>query len=154
MHRYYPTIVAVATIMHLVWAVGLMADPLAHTATPIHTLIEFLSLVLTSDDVDIYAAVVFVSVAFLAICGLIKSNPLIRGGLILPQHLVLWVSAGGAVYAMWTGQYADGVIRSHWFIIVDQIPILLITLGHSAALLFILDKGKREATEERGDDGG
>ncbi len=35
------------------------------------------------------------------------------------------------------GQFADGIQRSHWFLIVDQIPIILIALGHTTALLVI-----------------
>ena len=54
---------------------------------------------------------------------------------ILPQQMLLMFSAWGAGAAIIAGQFADGVPRPHEFIAADQGPVILLALGHSAALL-------------------
>ncbi|MBX3579934.1 MAG: hypothetical protein KF723_22250 [Rhizobiaceae bacterium] len=138
MYRYYPTVVGIAIALHLIWAVGLIADPQAIHATALHAM-------LAVTGSSIASAGVFAAVATLAVVGMVAHRVPVRVILILPQHLVLWISVAGEAYAMWLGQFADGTIRSHWFLIVDQVPVILIACGHTAALLFI--------TAERQDDG-
>jgi TM2 domain-containing membrane protein YozV len=83
------------------------------------------------------AGYVFLGVASLAMIGLAARNRHLRVYLILPQQLILWFSVVGAAHAMYLGQFADGIQRAHWFLVVDQVPIVLIALGHTVALLFI-----------------
>ena len=56
---------------------------------------------------------------------------------LLPQQFVLTLSAADAVWCMWRGQYADGYVPvgGSWFILKDQLPILVAAGLHSYALL-------------------
>lgn len=56
--------------------------------------------------------------------------------LFLPQQAMLVVAAAGAVDAMQSGHYADGSARSHLFIIVDQLPVVLAAACHTLAIIF------------------
>lgn len=129
-HHYNPTVVGITVALHLTWATGLFFEPSAINATALHTM-----LILTGDP--FLSALIFGMVAILAMLGIL-TNPLAdRILLILPQHLVLWVSTVGVFYAMYMGQFADGVPRSHWFLIVDQIPVVLLAFGHTVALILM-----------------
>jgi hypothetical protein len=129
----YPISICMACIMHMVWAVGLMLEPGAINATGLYTV-----LIVARDTIT--ASAVFGSVAILAMVGLRTGWDRALGVLlILPQQIILWFSVVGAAHAMYLGQFADGVQRAHWFLIVDQLPVILIAVGHTAALLFIAE---------------
>lgn len=128
----YPITICMACVMHLIWMTGLLAEPGSINATGLYTV-----LIIARDTT--VAAFIFAGVAALAIVGLAIGK---RGAgvfLILPQQIVLWFSVIGALHAMYLGQFADGIQRPHWFLIVDQIPVVLIAIGHTAALLFIAE---------------
>lgn len=129
-HHYYPTVVGITVALHLVWATGLFFNPSSIHATALHAMFT-----LTGDP--FLGAIIFGTVALLAVLGLMAHEVRDQVLLILPQHTVLWVSAVGAGWAMYSGQYADGTERDHWFIVVDQVPIILLALGHTVALVFI-----------------
>lgn len=130
----YPVSVCVACTMHAIWSLGLVLEPTAINATGLHT-------VLVIAREPIYASFLFAIVAFLAVLGVIARETWRRVIFMLPQQIVLWFSVVGAAHAMYLGQFADGVERGHWFLIVDQIPVILIAAGHTAALLFIAERG-------------
>jgi hypothetical protein len=129
----YPITVCITIALHVIWAVSLVIDPTAINATGLRTML------LVARDTDM-AAAIFAAVAVAATVGLISKGRFLRVLLILPQQAVLWFSVMGAINAMWLGQFADGVQRSHWFLIVDQMPVVLIALGHTLALLLIADR--------------
>ena len=129
-----PIIICVTIVMHLTWCVGLMIEPSVIQATALHTLLR-------ATGSPQIAAGVYGGVAVLAIGGLLSPCRSVRVCLILPQQIVLYLfSVSGVTYAMSLGQFADGTFRTHWFLIVDQIPIVLIAFGHSAAMFLIADK--------------
>lgn len=130
---YYPIIVCVTIALHLIWSVGLALEPAAVNATGPYAIL----IVARSPNI---AAAIFAGVALLAIAGLLLKRRRYRFLLILPQQAVLWFSIFGAVNAMVLGQFADGVQRAHWFLIVDQVPTVLIALGHTIAILLIAGK--------------
>lgn len=130
----YPISITIACVMHLIWAVGLGIEPGSINATGLHAVL----VLARSPEM---AAFIFASVATLAMFGVAFHHPGLRVALILPQQGVLWFSVIGATNAMYLGQFADGVQRAHWFLIVDQIPVVLIAIGHTAALLFIAERG-------------
>ena len=131
---YYPIVICIAIALHISWAAGLTIEPSVIHATALHTLLR----VTGSPQI---AAFVYGTVAALAIAGLLSPCRSVRVWLILPQQIVLYAfSVSGVAYAMFLGQFADGTSRTHWFLIVDQIPIILIAFGHSAALALIAGK--------------
>ena len=76
-----------------------------------------------------YTGLLYLAVAFLAAMGCVAPKAV---GLlfVLPQQLVLLVSAFGALTAMATGTFADGALRPVSFIVADQSPIVLVTIFH------------------------
>lgn len=137
MTRYYPTVVGITIVLHFVWAAGLYFDPLSALATPTHLMLMVVHTFIAPEHTVHVTSAIFVTVATLAAFGLFQTDRRMEILLILPQHFALWVSSVGAIYGMYLGQYADGVQRTHWFLIVDQIPIVLLAVGHLVALLFV-----------------
>lgn len=130
-----PISVCIAIALHLVWTVGLYMEPSAINATGLHTM-------LTIAHSPRTAAIIFGMVAFLACMGLFVRRRWLSVCLLLPQQAALWVSVVGAVSAMMLGEFADGIQRAHWFLIVDQVPIVLIALGHTMALLTLAESDR------------
>jgi hypothetical protein len=64
--------------------------------------------------------------------------------LLSPQQLFLFLGAGGAFEAIWTSQFADGVVRSQAFIFVDQCPTILMTIFHYWAMVLIFKYAEDE----------
>lgn len=54
---------------------------------------------------------------------------------LIPQQVVLLVSALGGARAIVDGHYADGVERSSAFIAADQLPIILLALLYTVVVL-------------------
>lgn len=124
-----PIIVLVATALHFIWAFGLAIDPAANNATAIHALL------LISENTFIAAGVLAI-VAALGFFGAVAIPPkrAARVLLMLPQQCILIMSSISASAAMAASTFADGVIRPRWFIIVDQTPVILITIGYLLAM--------------------
>lgn len=83
-------------------------------------------------------AIIFVVVAFCATLGIFHRRiDMTKILLLVPQQLMLGVSAASSMRAMWLSHYADGVPRTHEFIIADQIPAVLALLAHSATIFLL-----------------
>lgn len=122
-HIRNPWIVWYAICMHWVWGGLLLTDTAPLGVTSINSLTHFGFVTAP------YVGLMFLTVAFLA--AISRATPKPVGILfILPQQLVLIVSALGAVEAMRTGTFADGTVRSIPFLIADQIPAILIAVFH------------------------
>ncbi len=132
--RYFPTVVALAVALHLLWCAGILLEPSSVFATAPSAALVLMGLVTGSQQWA--PAILFFVVAMMAGYGLCIRSPW-RHLWMVPQHAVLSISAIGALHAMWLGQFADGVQRTRWFLIVDQSPIVLITLAHLTALILI-----------------
>lgn len=78
----------------------------------------------------------------LALVGLWLTRPVFKLIALVPQQLLLLISAGGAVAAISAGMYADGTIRSRAFIAVDQVPAILTALCHTMAIVRATEEGK------------
>lgn len=131
-----PIIILVAIALHIVWAIGLAVNPAASNATAVH------ALMLLTKYTDVAALILAVAAAFASVgvgwrwaWGL--PARLWRVLLLLPQQCLLMISSIGAMDAMLSSSFADGVARPLWFIVVDQIPVILITLGTLTALVHI-----------------
>lgn len=71
-----------------------------------------------------------------AVAGLMQHAPGLRSlCLLLPQQGLLLLTAWSASGAVLASAYADGVLRSRAFIAADQMPIVLVVVVHSAALI-------------------
>lgn len=56
----------------------------------------------------------------------------------IPQQCLLSIQVLGPLSAIGLGQYGGGVIRSRWFVGIDQSPLLLLFMGHLIAIPFNL----------------
>jgi len=116
-----------AVALHWSWAVILIFDSGGTQATALNAVYRYVEPVS-------FLILVLMFAATSAMLGLILRSPLALL-LLLPQQIILMMSAAGAFEAIWTMQFADGVIRSRAFIAADQIYSLLAALGHTLALI-------------------
>ena len=118
-------------IANIIWAVLVLLSPHAMYATPLSTLSEFfnyspyaLSFALFSASVATFSAMAS------------HTKPDLRTlALLLPQQFFMLMAAGGSIMAMWCGHYADGVQRSHFFIMADQMPWVLAALLYTISIV-------------------
>lgn len=128
--RAYPLIVLYAAAMHVIWAIALGIDPAASGATALFFIVKALGYQWT-------ITVLFVT-AIAATAGLAYGRDVRNAAmLVLPQQFILFFSATTAIMAIWDGRFADGVERSHWFILADQCPAVLLALAHMVAVKVI-----------------
>lgn len=115
-----------AIALHLVWAVIISVDQAALGATAVDALHRHIQ------SVPALIAVLVIA-AFLAAIGLFTTTPWIVL-LLIPQQVLLMMSASGAVEAIWLAQYADGVVRPRAFLAADQIYSVLAAVCHTIAI--------------------
>jgi hypothetical protein len=121
-----------AVTLHVIWATLLFTGDDAKHATAVYTLARLF-------PAKTGLAIVLLFVAIMASYGLLKRTgpPGGRIMLLVPQQLVLGISAAGCVRAMWLGHFADGVTRPTAFLIADQAPAILALMAHSATIFYI-----------------
>lgn len=114
--------------LHLVWALILSSYP------PVRTTALDLMLRIFWNSAPLAGGVLTISVV-LAVIGIQSHNrPLLSFILITPQQFIVVISSIGAISAMLSGHFADGIIRPHEFIIADQAPAVLLGIMHAIAL--------------------
>lgn len=118
--------VSYAVALHLAWAVILLFDHSATNATALHALHRYIALP--------FLPPVIAGAALVAAYAM-WSNSSWTLVLLLPQQILLMMSAAGAVEAIWLSQFADGVIRARAFIAADQLYSVLAAIGHTLAII-------------------
>lgn len=118
--------VAYAVALHLAWAVILLFDGSATNATALNALHRYIALPLLSP--------VIAGAALVAAYGMWSGSSWTLV-LLLPQQILLMMSAAGAIEAIWLSQFADGVIRARAFIAADQLYSVLAAIGHTLAII-------------------
>lgn len=118
--------VAYAVALHLAWAVILLFDGSATNATALHALHRYIAMPGLSP--------VIAGAALVAAYAMWSNSPWTLV-LLLPQQILLMMSAAGAVEAIWLSQFADGVIRARAFIAADQLYSVLAAIGHTLAII-------------------
>jgi hypothetical protein len=120
-------VILYACLLHYVWALLLALSPAAAHSTPVAVIVSALG--------GRWQAVA----ALLACAVLAQLAPLARRVLLpvflVPQQLLLLMSAGAGLYAASAGHYADGVARGWPFILGDQAPVILVAFLYTTALL-------------------
>lgn len=114
-------------LLHLVWAATILVDDSAVGATALSALHRYV-------QDPRYLSGLIASAAFLAFGALWTKRPWIVL-LLIPQQILLCMSAAGAIEAMWLSQFADGVFRPRAFIIADQCYCVLAAIGHTVAIV-------------------
>ncbi len=122
-----PWIVWCVVWLHVSWAVFLLASPATMNCTPIHWLAESFH-----SNRWVLSAWLFMT----AYCGYRWTRRGIQSSiLLLPQQIVLVISAGGSIVSAVTQQYADGVIRPWSFIGAGEAVNVMVAAAHTCALL-------------------
>ena len=128
--RYIPIMLLYCIVLHYLWGLMTLIDPQAQDATAPH----ILSALLQENHLAISGWLFFVATsALIALMNL--RNRYKAWMLLMPQQFTLMLSMSSAILAVWLGQYGDGVVRSHGFILVDQLPIILAAACHTISIL-------------------
>lgn len=126
--RMLSIVVMISVVLHLFWAFLLFFDPVAAVgATGLNSIYRFIP------DFRLVPLVLILS-SVCATIGILYRSPWIVF-LLIPQQILLMMTAAGASEAIWLGQFADGVLRSHVFIAADQIGSILLAVGHTIAII-------------------
>lgn len=125
--RLISIMVLYAIALHLTWAVLVANDASAVNATAVNALFKYVH------DPSMVAWIL-VGAAGCATVGLFTRVPWIVL-LLIPQQIILMMSAAGAVEAIWLAQFADGVIRSRAFLAADQCYSIWAAIGHTIAIV-------------------
>lgn len=116
-----------AVALHLWWTLMIALDAAALHATGVASLYRYIH------HRDVLAAVIGAA-AVMALSGLfVRASWMVL--LLVPQQVILMMSAAGAIDAMWLAQFADGVIRPRAFIAADQMYSVLAAIGHTMAII-------------------
>lgn len=115
-----------AVALHFIWATILMVDQDALGATALSALHRHIPMP--------WLMWVIATAALMALLALVVRAPLFLL-MLLPQQILLMMSAAGAVEAIWLGQFADGVVRSRGFLAADQCYSIIVAIGHTAAII-------------------
>ncbi len=129
----YPIII-IAVVQQYIWAAMIAIDAEALHTTGVQILANAL-------PPKMQQAVVVAALTFTATAAALGFWARQRIGTLLsllPQQLMLYVSAGGAAQAIYHARFADGVERTQAFLVVDQIPLVLVAIFHTWAIILIM----------------
>lgn len=124
-------IVLFASLLHLVWAGLLFSSEGAGYSTPVAVLLKVFG-------GEVRAGIVLLAVSVAAMWYPFRQYEVSARAIaatLIPQQIILLISAGGALWAVLQGHYADGVIRPFAFILSDQLPSILLALIYTATVL-------------------
>lgn len=124
-----PLIVWAAIVLHLLWAVNIMAEPVSAFATAPYAIHKAMG--------DTAAPFVLSAAAMLGFVGMLFHKRFVSVLLMLPQCWLLCISAMSAVRAVWLGQFPDGVERARLFILNDQALSILLAVLYTIAVVQI-----------------
>lgn len=112
-----------AIVLHWLWGVLLLSSDAPQGITAIAASAH---MGLASGQ---HLGILYLAVAFLSFMGLAAPRG-VNLIMFIPQQVVLVISAMGALRAMATGTFADGVVRPIPFLIADQAPIVMLAICH------------------------
>lgn len=124
-------IIWAAIALHVLWGGLLLCDESAGWVTAIHLFVHLCGS-------STAAGIIYLCVSVMAACSLLRGRSSVEYleliGL-LPQQVILMISALGAVAAISRGMFADGVVRPRAFISADQGNDIIFCLFHTAAMI-------------------
>lgn len=132
-------IMTYGAVLHIVWAGALVTSGALIHATALDPFYSF------SINIWLLAGFLLVGsgLALWAIADT-RLSPFVVSLFVLPQQFGLILSAIGAGTAITRGQFADGVIRDPMFLLVDQVPAILIAFFHALQFGFLVKDRSRD----------
>jgi hypothetical protein len=129
MAKYRP-VIWLATVVELITGVMLVVDPRVREVTGLKIL---------SDLAPSWVGLAFIFAAFAAFWALyrdyIKGPSVSTFWALIPQQVLLMVSAAGVVFAIVEGHYSSGTVYSASFILTDQLLKIGIAVEHPLCML-------------------
>lgn len=125
--RLISIMVLYCVALHLCWAAIIIVDASAVGATPVSALHHLIG------NPHLLAATLIGAAALASSSLCMRSRWIVL--LLLPQQVLLAISADGAASAILFSQFADGVVRPRAFIAADQLHVILAAFGHAVAML-------------------
>lgn len=125
----YRYAVKIVSFIHLMWAFIILTYgkmPLSTTLAPIYNLFHFKYP---------FGALTLIGTSLLALCSFRVRQLELSVAMTLPQQFLLVLSSYGAISAVITSSFADGVVRPWQFIAVDQVYAVVIFCAYTIALL-------------------
>lgn len=125
----HPWIIWYAVVLHTVWGCLLLLSPSVYGPTALHIFHDLPRGLMAS---------IFFLASGLAVWAVTQRRPSLRTlAALMPQQALLTLSAYGAVVAVATAKYGDGVSRPPAFILADQAPAIIAFILHTAAIIEI-----------------
>ena len=128
-HRW---ILTYGVALHLLWGLAILSDPSAVRTTPTYLLGQLVP------NTTLLAMVLLCS-SWLA--AQVVTEPVLQPKHVLfliPQQVLMLVAAAGALGRILVGAYADGVLRSNQFLLVDQAPNVIAAVLQTWLLCSVL----------------
>ncbi len=138
-------VVAYASLLHFIWAFLLLLDDRAQGSTPV-------SIISKVCGGPVRSAVVLAVFGTMAIVFPFLKHRVSNAQLavlLIPQQMLLILSAGAGLTAVVRSSYADGVVRAASFILADQLPSILLAILYTAV---VVEASFHAPTEEEVDD--
>lgn len=120
-----PMMIVFVSALHLFWAIAIWFDVSAASATPPSAIYR------TFGSATSY--LLLMASIFSALGLIVHRRWVIM--FMMPQQLLLTISAIGAVIAIYTSAYADGIVRPRGFIAADQAPIIIMTVAYTISIV-------------------
>lgn len=118
-----------AVLLHIGWGCLLLVSPSPYGATALHIYHDLPRILM--------AGVLFLA-SGLAAWAVTRRQPSLRSlSALLPQQVLLTLSAYAAIAAVIAGHYGDGLPRPRLFILADQAPAILALILHTVAVIEI-----------------
>jgi hypothetical protein len=121
----YAWMVWYGVLLHGFWALMALFSDDPFGSTPLHTL---------HLGNRFFGAAVLLAASAMAVRGVIEKGTTAGVMLLLPQQILLLVSAVTGLIAAFLGHYADLEPRPHLFILADQMPAVVAAICHSFAI--------------------
>lgn len=120
------------SFMHIIQAILLFFLPAAGDATNMKAFLIFLKTVHVGLE---STSVILIVTAILALFAALMRLGWIRLALFLPQHFILGIMTIGGLYAAYIGSYLDGTVMQWEHIFTDQLPLTILFIVHSSAII-------------------
>lgn len=123
--RYVSVMILSAVVLHFLWAGCVFYSDDALGPTGVAALARYIPAVILPWSILTAAVLALVALSLRPAWFLL---------MLMPQQILLLMSASGAIEAIWLGQFADGVVRSRVFLLADQFYSILVCIGHTTAI--------------------
>lgn len=133
-------VIVIVSFLHVAWSVLLGINPAAGHATPVQPVTDVCG--------GRYGAIAALGVTSALALGAawqhrrLQDRSWLRALALVPQQFLLLVSATGGITAAVLGHYADGTVRPWPFILGDQLPVVLVAVLYTTAILAVGRAGR------------